>query len=213
MRMKLGVSLVVAALVLASAPAGAQVLTNSLPSGFTALDYAGLVYSAPQVCIGVDVFNNPQFTANVSWDTVVKGPDTFFWYKVSAVSFTNPGDAINRITVNMDTSLVNTIGPVLQYGQFENLGVGANSLVANAASSSALKLSWDSSPGGNQLLTGESIEMWVVSNAPGWTPTSMQLINGGICTAVVPAPAPEPVSMVLAGLGLAAVGAIRRRKA
>lgn len=211
MRMRLGVGLaLLAAATMIAAPAGAQVLTNSLPAGFTLADYAALTYSAPQVVVGVDAFNAPKFTANVSWDMVTKGPDTYYWYKVEAVSFATPGDAINRVTVNMDTSLVNTIGPVLQFGQYDPAGP-TTALVANGATSTPLKLSWDSTPGGHRIHAGEYAELWVVSNAPGFTPNSLQMIDGGVGTAVVPVPAPEPMSMALAGLGLAAVGGLRKR--
>ncbi len=196
-----------------AAPAGAQVLSNSLPSGMTPAEFAALVWSPSQLVLGLDNFNNTKFTASVSYaiGSIAASPgDYAYFYEVTAQSFALPGDSIGRVTLNFDSSLVKTVGPVVQFGQYENGGVGANSLVAGPIT--PLKLSWDATPNGNGLFAGETTYLWLVSTYPGGIPVSMQLIDGGVGTARVVAPAPEPVSMVLAGLGLTAVAGLRRRR-
>lgn len=204
--------IVVAAAVLCCAPAESQVLTNSLPAGFTAADYASLVFSAPQVVQGLDHFNNVKFTANVSWDMSTVGANTFYWYRLSAVSFATSSDMINRVTLNVDVNAVNSIGPVLQYGQYENAGVGTTSLVANGPSSTPFKLSWDSTPGGDGLAAGQTIDLWVAATDPIGSPASLQIINSGVTVAAVPAPTPEPLSLILSGLGISTVAWMRRKR-
>lgn len=189
-----------------------QVTTNSLPAGFTAADFAALTFSPEQVVLGLDNFNNTIFTAGVSYAvaTAAGAPgDYFYWYRVNAKNFVLPADSIGRITVNLNTALIKTVGPVLQFGQYENGGVGANSLVAGPIT--PVKLSWDATPNGDGLFAGETTYLWLVSTYPGGVPVSMQLIDGGVGTARVVAPAPEPISMVLAGLGLTAIAGLRRR--
>jgi len=203
-------SAMVAALV--SGSASGQVLTNSLPAGFTAADFAALAFSPEQVVVGVDNFSNTIFTAGVSYAiaTAAGAPgDYFYWYRVNAKNFVFPADSIGRVTVNLNTALVKSVGPVLQFGQYENNGVGPLSLVAQTAT--PLKISWDATPNGNGLFAGETSYLWVVSTWPPAVHVSMQIIDGGVATARVPAPIPEPLSMTLAGLGLAAVAALRRK--
>ncbi len=201
----------VAAVLVAGSAAG-QVTTNSLPAGFTVADFAALSFSPEQVVLGLDNFNNTIFTAGVSYAvaTAAGAPgDYFYWYRVNPKSFVLPADNIGRITVNLNTALVKTVGPVLQFGQYENNGVGPLSLVAQGVT--PLKISWDATPGGDGLFAGETSYLWVVSTWPPAARVSMQLIDGGVATAHVPAPIPEPLSMTMAGLGLAAIGALRRR--
>jgi hypothetical protein len=207
-----GTVMALLAVAVMAAPAGAQVLTNSLPSGMTPAEFAALVWSSSQTVLGLDNFNNTKFTASVSYaiGSIAANPgDYAYFYKVNAQSFALPGDSIGRVTVNFDTSLVKSVGPVLQFGQYENGGNGGNSLVAGPVT--PVKLSWDATPNGDGLFGGETTYLWLVSTYPGGIPVSMQLIDGGVGTARVVAPAPEPVSMVLAGLGLTAIAGLRRR--
>lgn len=206
----LGLALMVIAAV--AAPAGAQILTNSLPTGFTAVDFAALVWSPNQTLLGKDNFNVTKFTANVSYAiaTAAGAPgDYFYFYKVNPTNFVLTNDSIARVTVNFDTALAKKVGPITQFGQVEGGGAGPLSLVA--ASVDPNKLSWDKTPLGDGLFAGETSYMWVVSTYPGNVAVSLQAIDGGVGTARVPAPAPEPVSMVLAGLGLSAVAGLRKR--
>ncbi|MEJ5297124.1 MAG: PEP-CTERM sorting domain-containing protein [Armatimonadota bacterium] len=189
-----------------------QVTTNSLPAGFTAADFAALTFSPEQVVLGLDNFNNTIFTAGVSYAvaTAAGAPgDYFYWYRVNAKNFVLPADSIGRITVNLNTALIKTVGPVLQFGQYENNGVGPLSLVAQGVT--PLKISWDATPNGDGLFAGETSYLWVVSTWPPAARVSMQIIDGGVATAHVPAPIPEPLSMTMAGLGLAAIAALRRK--
>jgi len=207
-----GTVMALLAVAVMAAPAGAQVLTNSLPSGMTPAEFAALVWSSSQTVLGLDNFNNTKFTASVSYaiGSIAANPgDYAYFYKVNAQSFALPGDSIGRVTVNFDTSLVKSVGPVLLFGQYENGGNGGNSLVAGPVT--PVKLSWDATPNGDGLFGGETTYLWLVSTYPGGIPVSMQLIDGGVGTARVVAPAPEPVSMVLAGLGLTAIAGLRRR--
>ncbi len=197
---------------LMSASAIGQVTTNSLPTGFTAADFAALTFSPEQVVLGLDNFNNTIFTAGVSYAvaTAAGAPgDYFYWYRVNAKNFVLPADSIGRITVNLNTALVKTVGPVLQFGQYENNGVGPLSLVAQGVT--PLKISWDATPNGDGLFAGETSYLWVVSTWPPAARVSMQIIDGGVATAHVPAPIPEPLSMTMAGLGLTAIAALRRK--
>lgn len=201
----------VAAVLLAVSATG-QVTTNSLPAGFTAADFAALTFSPEQVVLGLDNFNNTIFTAGVSYAvaTAAGAPgDYFYWYRVNAKNFVLPVDSIGRITVNLNTALIKTVGPVLQFGQYENNGVGPLSLVAQGVT--PLKISWDATPNGDGLFAGETSYLWVVSTWPPAARVSMQIIDGGVATAHVPAPIPEPLSMTMAGLGLAAIAALRRK--
>ncbi|BCW97697.1 MAG: hypothetical protein KatS3mg024_0524 [Armatimonadota bacterium] len=201
----------VAAVLLAVSATG-QVTTNSLPAGFTAADFAALMFSPEQVVLGLDNFNNTIFTAGVSYAvaTAAGAPgDYFYWYRVNAKNFVLPADSIGRITVNLNTALIKTVGPVLQFGQYENNGVGPLSLVAQGVT--PLKISWDATPNGDGLFAGETSYLWVVSTWPPAARVSMQIIDGGVATAHVPAPIPEPLSMTMAGLGLAAIAALRRK--
>jgi hypothetical protein len=201
----------VAAVLLAVSATG-QVTTNSLPAGFTAADFAALTFSPEQVVLGLDNFNNTIFTAGVSYAvaTATGAPgDYFYWYRVNAKNFVLPADSIGRITVNLNTALIKTVGPVLQFGQYENNGVGPLSLVAQGVT--PLKISWDATPNGDGLFAGETSYLWVVSTWPPAARVSMQIIDGGVATAHVPAPIPEPLSMTMAGLGLAAIAALRRK--
>lgn len=201
----------VAAVLLAVSATG-QVTTNSLPAGFTAADFAALTFSPEQVVLGLDNFNNTIFTAGVSYAvaTAAGAPgDYFYWYRVNAKNFVLPADSIGRITVNLNTALIKTVGPVLQFGQYENNGVGPLSLVAQGVT--PLKISWDATPNGDGLFAGETSYLWVVSTWPPAARVSMQIIDGGVATAHVPAPIPEPLSMTMAGLGLAAIAALRRK--
>ncbi|MGQ9808590.1 MAG: PEP-CTERM sorting domain-containing protein [Armatimonadota bacterium] len=201
----------VAAVLLAVSATG-QVTTNSLPAGFTAADFAALTFSPEQVVLGLDNFNNTIFTAGVSYAvaTAAGAPgDYFYWYRVNAKNFVLPADSIGRITVNLNTALIKTVGPVLQVGQYENNGVGPLSLVAQGVT--PLKISWDATPNGDGLFAGETSYLWVVSTWPPAARVSMQIIDGGVATAHVPAPIPEPLSMTMAGLGLAAIAALRRK--
>ncbi len=197
---------------LTSASAIGQVTTNSLPTGFTAADFAALTFSPEQVVLGLDNFNNTIFTAGVSYAvaTAAGAPgDYFYWYRVNAKNFVLPADSIGRITVNLNTVLIKTVGPVLQFGQYENNGVGPLSLVAQGVT--PLKISWDATPNGDGLFAGETSYLWVVSTWPPAARVSMQIIDGGVATAHVPAPIPEPLSMTMAGLGLTAIAALRRK--
>ncbi len=197
---------------LMSASAIGQVTTNSLPTGFTAADFAALTFSPEQVVLGLDNFNNTIFTAGVSYAvaTAAGAPgDYFYWYRVNAKNFVLPADSIGRITVNLNTVLIKTVGPVLQFGQYENNGVGPLSLVAQGVT--PLKISWDATPNGDGLFAGETSYLWVVSTWPPAARVSMQIIDGGVATAHVPAPIPEPLSMTMAGLGLTAIAALRRK--
>jgi len=200
---------------LAAIPAGAQVQTNALPAGFTAADFAGLVFSPEQTVLGKDNFNVTKWTAGVSW-AIATAPgapgDYFYWYRVEAKSFVLPGDSIARTTLNLNTAFVKSVASVVQFGQIEAGGAPAPmSLVA--ATVDPNKLSWDKTPLGDGLFSTEVSYLWVVSTQPANQWVSLQLINGGVGTARVPAPSnpiPEPLSMVLTGLGLAAVSRLRK---
>ncbi len=210
-RLVLSVMVALAAACVAGS-AGAQVLTNSLPAGVTVGDFAGLVFSPEQTVLGKDNFNVTKFTANVSYAiaTAAGAPgDYFYFYKVNPTNFVLTNDSIARVTVNFETTLAKKVGPVTQFGQYEAGGAGPLSLVA--ATVDPNKLSWDKTPLGDGLFAGETSYLWVVSTYPGNVMVSLQAIDGGVGTARVPAPAPEPVSMVLAGLGLSAVAGLRKR--
>jgi len=208
----IGLGLALVAVAALAVPSAAQVQTNSLPTGFTVADFAGLVWSSNQTLLGKDNFNVTKFTANVSYAiaTAAGAPgDYFYFYKVNPTNFVLANDSLARVTVNFETALAKKVGPVTQFGQYEAGGAGPLSLVA--ATVDPNKLSWDKTPLGDGLFAGETSYLWVVSTYPGNVMVSLQAIDGGVGTARVPAPAPEPVSMVLAGLGLSAVAGLRKR--
>lgn len=213
MKKTIGVGLAILAVVAMTVPAHAQLTGNALPTGFTAVEHAAIAWSAPVTVTALDTFANPYFQADVSWaviaGSVARPSDYFYFYRISHIGGPNP-QPIERMTLNVTKSLVNQVGPLYEFGQYQNAGVGTTSVEALPTGAPEL-FAWDSrNVPGSGLTTGNSIDLWLVSQ---WPPaiTSLQLIDGGVVTTPVPAPAPEPVSMVLAGMGLAAVAGLRKR--
>lgn len=164
---------------LAPPPIFAQIVENRLPAGFTQEDLDGLCWGQTQQVTGVDVFNAPKFQAEVRCATTVKDNKHYCFCEIVVLSTSIVGDAVNRVTVHLDTSAVLKEGPLLQFGPYASGGSGETALVANGATSNPLKLSWDSMPGGHRLHVGETVTLWWIRNDP-QPLTDYQMIDGGV---------------------------------
>lgn len=201
-----------------AAPAMAQVVANALPA------------PPPEGLPGVwnpaaPIMPTPgKWSATVSWQITnpVPGPSGAagtiwtYWYKIDHTGggpLSPPIQALKSSTLDLDPVWVYQMAGVYQFGQFE--GGPGQSWAAETVlpTDSTLRWSHRAVAGLDTLTAGETIYLWVRSNyQPGnWVYLTLQ--DGTIAQTLVPAPSPipEPATMALAGMGLAAIGGLRRR--
>lgn len=93
-------------------------------------------------------------------------------------------------------------------------GTVAPKWATRSTDGSVMGWDFDREPFGNGLMAPGKTSLWMVirTNAASYTTGSTQLINGGVGTVASFAPVPEPATMALAGLALAAAARRRARK-
>lgn len=212
MKMKtIAKGLVCVAAVALAAPAFAQIVPNGLPPA------EGLPGSWTAAA---PIFPTPEkWSASVSWAITTPSPGiSTYWYKVDHLGggpLSPPIQPLKSSTLDVDPMYVQVISGVYQFGSYELSppNVAGQSWGADVVVSGDTSLRW-STQGGifNTLSSGETIYLWVRSDKPA-AMVNLTLQDGTIAQTKVPGPAPvpEPMSMALVGLGLAAIGGLRRK--